>query len=343
MKATELPTKAQLGTALEVTRWYLATHYGTAAEPGMPTMFCDRERIGDLAIDREALKRGEADALFSLLVTTAMFQRLQDRIVMGILRGIDRDSARELTSQPRLLALADACACPHAQSTESLRLRCDLDKDTERGVGICQASPMTVCHLKRHTVTLRRYGHFGKMPTSIALALREQGAESLPALREHIFRSVDAPHARALVLEAALSRAWRVSQKIASMFLSAISNPDIALDGQAPWQDGIDWSHFVVIDTNVDLFLSAVGYRGTMTYDARRSFIAALARPIDLSTLRPGLQPYNPRIVQQALYLFMSTANRKPLARDCAHRGASACTVCPSRMRSICPVRPSAL
>lgn len=343
MKPTEFPTEAQISTALEVTRWYLTTHYGTEDEPGMPGMFCDQARIGELAIEREALKHGAADALFALLVTTAMFQRLQDRIVMGILRRIDQGSAHELTSMPRLLQLADTCPCPHAQSTESLRLHCDLAKDAALGIGSCEASPATPCHLKRHTVTLRRYGHFGKMPTSVALALREQGAESLPALRERIFRAVQAPHERALALEAALSRAWRVSQKIASMFLSAIANPDIALDGQAPWQDGIDWSHFVVIDTNVDLFLSAVGYRGAMTYDARRSFIAALARRIDLSTLRPGLQPYNPRIVQQALYLFMSSANRKPLARDCAQRGASACARCPSRVRSICPVRPSAL
>ena len=342
MTPAAVPTKQQVDTAREVTRWYLAIHYRTVDEPGMPAMFCDPRRIGAFAIERAAVKRGDAAALFSLLVTTAMFQRLQDRIVMGILRGIENDSAQEISSMARLLSLVDECECPHAQSTEALRLHCDLTKDLERGAGICEANPTVSCHLKRHTVVLRRYGHFGKMPTSIALALKEQGAASLPALRDNIMRSVHDPHDRALALEASLSRAWRVSQKIASMFLSAVCNPDIALDGVAPWQDGIDWSHFVVIDTNVDLFLAAVGYRGTMTYDARRAYIQALTRQIDLSALDKGLQPYNPRIVQQALYLFMSTANRKPLARDCAHRGAVACAACPSSVRQICPLRQSA-
>ena len=342
MTPAAVPTSKQVDTAREVTRWYLATHYRTIDEPGMPAMFCDPQRIGEFAIERAAVKRGEAAALFSLLITTAMFQRLQDRIVMGILRGIANDSAQEITSMARLLSLVDECACPHARSTEALRLRCDLTKDLERGAGVCEVNPTVPCHLKRHTIVLRRYGHFGKMPTSIALALKEEGTASLPELRDKIMRSVHDPHARALALEAALSRAWRVNQKIASMFLSAVCNPDIALDGVAPWQEGMDWTHFVVIDTNVDLFLAAIGYRGTMTYDARRAYIQALARHIDLSELGMGLQPYNPRIVQQALYLFMSTANRKPLARDCAHRGALACAACPSSVRQICPLRQSA-
>lgn len=342
MTAAEVPTKKQVDTAREVTRWYLATHYKTVDEPGMPAMFCDPRRVGAFAIERAAVKRGDAAALFSLLVTTAMFQRLQDRIVMGILRGIENDTAQEIASMARLLSLVDEGECPHARSTEALRLHCDLTKDLERGAGVCEANPTVPCHLKRHTVALRRYGHFGKMPTSIALALKEQGAASLPELRDRIVRSVQEPHDRAVALEAALSRAWRVSQKIASMFLSAVCNPDIALDGVAPWQDGIDWSHFVVIDTNVDLFLAAVGYRGTMTYDARRAYIQALARHMDLSDFGCALQPYNPRIVQQALYLFMSLSNRKSLARDCAHQGALACAACPSSVRQICPLRQSA-
>jgi len=306
-------------------------------------MFCDPARVGAFAVEKTAIKRGDAEALFSLFVTTAMFQRLQDRIVMGILRGIDFQSSQELSSMDSLLALSTQSACPHTQSTESLRTCCDLTKDPVSGLGCCSTNPSVDCHLKRHTVLLRRYGHFGKMPTSIALALREQSAASLPALHDDILRAVSDPHERALALEAALSRAWRVSQKIASMFLSAICNPDIAPDGVAPWQDGIDWPHFVVIDTNVDRFLSAIGYRGTMTYEARRAFIHALARGLDLSELSPDLQPYNPRIVQQALYLFMSVANRKPLARDCTHRGPLACAVCPAVVRQFCPLKRTSL
>ncbi len=343
VKAPAMPTKKQVAIAHKVTRWYLTTHYRTLDEPGMPAMFCDPQRVGSFAVNRDAVKRGDAGALFSLLITTAMFQRLQDRIVMGILRGIEPDSAREIASMARLLSLVDQCECSYMKSTEALRQCCDLTKDLEREVGTCDANPTMPCHLKRHTIVLRRYGHFGKMPTSIALALREQSAASLPELLSKILRSIRNPHDRALALEAALSRAWRVSQKIASMFLSAICNPDIALDGIAPWQEGIDWSHFVVIDTNVDRFLSAIGYRGARTYDARREYVQALARHIDLSALADSLQPYNPRIVQQALYLFMSVANRKPLARDCAHLGPPACASCPSAVRQICPLKQSAL
>ena len=57
-----------------------------------------------------------------------------------------------------------------------------------------------------------------------------------------------------MALERELSRAWRVNQKIASMFLSMVTNPDLSR-GVAPWTRGIDWTYYVVVDSNVDLFL----------------------------------------------------------------------------------------
>jgi hypothetical protein len=149
------------------------------------------------------------------------------------------------------------------------------------------------------------------------------------------------PLARARALEAALSSAWRVNQKIASMFLSAVTNPDLSR-GTAPWARGVDWTYFVVVDSNVDLFLTSIGYRGGSSYDARREFICALARRIDLRELDHRLHQYNPRVVQQALYLFMSSANRRATQDDCMHSGASACRACPASLARRCPVRRSA-
>lgn len=132
-----------------------------------------------------------------------------------------------------------------------------------------------------------------------------------------------------------------MNQKIASMFLSMITNPDLSR-GMAPWTRGIDWTHYVVVDSNVDLFLASIGYNGLGTYDARRDFIRELARGIDLTEFDGPLQSYNPRLVQQAMYLFMSTTNRRAAAADCMHMAPSACATCPRVLCRRCPAAPSA-
>lgn len=145
------------------------------------------------------------------------------------------------------------------------------------------------------------------------------------------------PLLRAQALERELSRAWRVNQKIASMFLSSVSNPDLSR-GLAPWARGVDWTYFVVIDSNVDLFLASIGYGGTGTYDARRDFVRAIASEIDLSELDSTLHAFNPRLVQQAMYLFMSAANRRAAEGDCLHLAPSSCSTCPRVLRTRCSV-----
>jgi hypothetical protein len=94
------------------------------------------------------------------------------------------------------------------------------------------------------------------------------------------------------------------------MFLALLTVPDLGLENP-PWQAGIDWRYFVVVDRNVDAFLEAIRYSGSGTYPARRAFIQALSAGVNLGALRPGLMEYNPRLVQQALYLFKSEPNRK--------------------------------
>jgi len=177
------------------------------------------------------------------------------------------------------------------------------------------------------------------MPTSVALSIKESGARDLSGLVVRVIGAHRTRLARAIALETALSAAWRVSQKIASMFLSAVTNPDLSPASTVPWAKSVDWTYFVVVDSNVDLFLASIGYAGRGTYDARRNFIRALAARIDLRQLDGHLRAFNPRIVQQAMYLFMSATNRRVILGDCSHVGASACRRCPSMLAKRCSLR----
>ena len=66
-----------------------------------------------------------------------------------------------------------------------------------------------------------------------------------------------------------LSGSWRISEKIAATYLSAVTYRDLSSD-LASWADGVDTNHFVVIDSNVDC-PKAIGYEGPTTYRARRA------------------------------------------------------------------------
>jgi hypothetical protein len=270
-----------------------------------------------------------------MLVATIMFQRRQDQQILRVLQGISKAQADEISRPRRLLRLVDESTCPHVKSNDALRNTCDLTK--EDGVGACSQRPHEACHLKRHTVTLKRYGHFGKVPSSAALVLRERGVDSLEALKQQVIEKHADPLERSLALEREVSAIWRVSEKVSAMYLSALSNPD--LNPGAPWADDLDWTYFVVIDSNVDLFLTSIGYSGGRSYADRRSFVQKLAQKIDLREFRPDVRSYNPRIVQQALYLFMSRANRRSIATDCS-QAAKACTSCPKDLIRRCTAKP---
>lgn len=332
--ASPKPTRRQYAVTRSVTAWYMRSYYGTAGDVGVADMFCRRDRVGHFAIDRAALVAGSPGALFRLLVTMAMFQRRSDLQIMRVLRGIAHRDAFELTDAAQLLRLADE-NCELARTLDALLDQCDLGKCPETKRGVCGQRPASTCHLKRHTELLKRYGHFGKMPTSASLMLRAQGVADLPSLRARIWEQTADPHARALALEGAISRAWRISEKIAAMYLSALTNRD--LSGElAPWADGVDTDHFIVIDSNVDLFLKAIDYRGPMTYRARRAFIQLLAARIHLDELHPGVRRYNPRLVQQALYMFMSESNRRSNIADCCHDAPASCDRCPPALAPHC-------
>ncbi|WP_437546931.1 hypothetical protein WME97_43840 [Sorangium sp. So ce367] len=300
-------------------------------------MFCDPSHLGTFAVQREALLAGDGAALFQLLIAIAMFQRRQDVQIAAILRSLGPDQAAELTDHRRLLALVDASPCDKIKSVESLIYSCDLTKNPDTKQGTCASRPDLACHLKRHTVWMKRYGHFGKVPTSAALVVYEAAARDLADLFRQARASARGRLARAKAAEAALCRSWRVSDKIAAMFLSLISNPDLT-PGISGWED-VDWRYYVVVDSNVDLFLAAIGYHGTKTYAARRAFIQALSAQINLQTMNRRLRRDNPRLVQQAMFLFMSAANRRALPHDCMHLRPASCAQCPKDVVALCPVR----
>jgi hypothetical protein len=333
----DAPTPRQVQVTEAVVRWYLTTHHGTPDDQGVTQTFADPERVGAFAIDPRAIAARDGVQLFRLLVAVAMFQRRQDNQITRILRGMTAADAAELSSLDALLSLTDGCPCEHARSLDGLLTRCDLTKTPRTKRGTCRANPRVSCHLKRHTVLLRRYGHFGKVPSSIALSVREAGATDVAAMLDAAARGAADPEGRARAMIDALSRAWRVSEKISSMFLSMVFNPDITPGATA--RRDLDWRHFIVIDSNTDAFLAALGYRGSGTYEARRRFLRALSLRIDLKRLRPTLRRDNPRIIQQAMYLFMSVTNRRSISGDCMHLGVSACVACPVPVSRLCPVR----
>ncbi len=330
------PSKRQTSITTQAVRWYVENHHGTPTDQGVTRTFCDPARVGAFAVTLEGVARRDSAELFRLIVAVAMFQRRQDAQIIRILGGMTEADSAEVSSMQRLLALASRSECEHTKTLDGLLSSCDLTKTPKTKRGSCRANTSVQCHLKRHTVLLRRYGHFGKVPTSIALAVRESGEVDISAMLDAAAAREATPNARARAMIAALSRAWRVSEKISSMFLAMVWNPD--LTPGVTERDDVDWRHFIVIDSNTDLFLSSIGYDGLGTYEARRAFIRAISKEVDLSALHPALRRDNPRIIQQAMYLFMSESNRRGIPTDCMRRRSEACPRCPSVLRSRCPV-----
>ena len=295
-------------------------------------MYADPRRVGAFAVDLAALRAGRPDALYRALFATVLFQAMRDVQVQGILRSVSAARADELADPSALFALTASSPCSCLGNLASLR-GCTLTKDRSTRAGICSTRPEAACVLKEHTEILGRFGHFGKVPIGLAYAIREAGAEDLGHLYAIATRDRDRREASGWMLRA-LSRAWRVNRKLASMFLSLVANPDV-LEG-APWSSGLDWTQFVVLDTNTDRFLRKIGYLGPWTYSARQRFIANLSERVHLDGHDASLRRFNPRIVQQAMFLFMSRSNRRDALADCSRSAPSGCRSCPAVTRKIC-------
>lgn len=330
------PDPAAVEAVTAITRWYLDLYHDTPHDPGTPRMLGDPARVGAFALDLDALAAGDPPTLFKLLIATTLFQRRQDQQIMRVMRGLSAAQVDDLTDLDALVERARRSPCDYMRTTSRVIGHCDLRKESGRGT--CDKRPEVDCPLKEHTVWLKRYGHFGKVPTVAALVVREAGAANLADLRQQVYDGMSDPNERARALSAVLQRSWRISDKISAMFLSAVTNPDLC-PGLAPWSEGVDWSWYVVIDSNVDLALTALGYPGPWTYRARRQWLFDVARRVNVSALKKGVSSCNPRLIQQALYVFMSITNRRASDVDCSHRGAAACEGCPSTLSALCPSR----
>ncbi|KAF5052607.1 hypothetical protein DSECCO2_407100 [anaerobic digester metagenome] len=335
LKGKKSPTRDQINVVRAVTVWYLDTYFRTLDDIGVLEMFCSSERVGHFAVDRSRLASGDGDALFKLLVTMTMFQRRSDLQIMRVLRGISADDVNEMTNSETLLRLVDTTDCPYISDFQNLKNHCDLNKDPLTKFGFCKARHETPCHLKRHTQILKRYGHFGKVPTSAALTLRSLESNSLSEFKRNVFAKIADPLQRAIALEQGLSRIWRVGEKIVAMFLSAVTNSSLS-GSLSPWSEGVDSNYFLVIDSNVTLFLKSIGYSGSMTYAARRQFVYDLASRVNYGKYKQDFEHYNLTIVQQALFMFMSESNRRNSQRDCSHAAPTSCNKCSDLVSRYC-------
>ena len=175
------PTNTQGAVTREVVAWYLRHHHGAVDNPGFPGMYCEPGQVGHLAVSRLGLAAGSPQDLYGALLVTVMFQTMRDEFVRRRLRTFSPEEAAELVDRSALISSAAQLACKCASSTDLLREECDLRLDGD-GSATCMRAPGLLCQMKRHTRLLRRYGHFGKVPTSLALMVRESGALDLPDL-----------------------------------------------------------------------------------------------------------------------------------------------------------------
>lgn len=125
------------------------------------------------------------------------------------------------------------------------------------------------CPVKDASGALKRYGDFGKVPFSLALLPAAYGLGTLADFHARALEAAATPRARAIWLEAALCGVWRVDKKIADLFLSAVSNPDLT-PGITPWRRGVDWRYFVVIDRHVVRALVDLGAPVHASYETYR-------------------------------------------------------------------------
>lgn len=124
-----IPTRAQQRTAAEITAWYLRICFETPDDPSMRAMFSAPERVGHVALNAAALRRGDGHALQCLLVACVLFQRQRDVQVLRILRGLSDPEVAELTDLQALLLAAKMNPCPHSHTLAALHAACDLAKD----------------------------------------------------------------------------------------------------------------------------------------------------------------------------------------------------------------------
>ncbi len=310
-----------------IVAWYVRSAFGKWEGPGIVPFFADAARVGPFAVDSRALAARDPEALFKLLVTLSAYQSRRDVDIMRIQRKTGSRPARAMTSPRRLRVLVEQSRCLHLRAASEFDEHCDVRRDFARGGATCDSRPRTACHVKEATAAIGRMGDLGKTPTSAWLHL---GSGDLHRWFVDACRAQHDPQKRATSLVERAATIHRIGTKLASMFVTALSVPELGIG--APWWPEIDGSRIVVIDANVgNAIRSWRRGRGPATYGAMSRWMITAAEHIDLSRHHRSLPPRSPRFVQQAIYVFRSRSNRAAVSDPCATR---ACPECPSR---VCP------
>lgn len=324
-----MATRRQILSELEgIVAWYLATVFGRWEGPGIRPFYADRARVGRYAVSLDALAARDPDALFQLLITLAAYQSRRDVDIMRIQRTMPARQALAMISARRLRVLVERAPCRHLRDADTFDRACDVHRDFARERATCATRPRTACHVKDATMAIGRMGDLGKIPTSAWLHL---GPRGLTRWFDEICLSESDPHARAIQMIQRIAAIYHIGVKLASMFVSALTVPELAI-GVAAWAPELAGARVIVVDANV---LHAIRrWRrddGPVTYAANAQWFAAIASQLDLTKLRADLPRTSPRFVQQAVYLFRSRFNRTDYNDTCA---TTPCNACPS---SICP------
>lgn len=293
----------------------------------MAPFYCDQERVGHFAVDHQELAEGHPNALFRLLVLLAMYQGRRDTLLMAHQRRMSRQSVALLTSRRALSRGVARSRCHWLRPGADFEHGCSVAKV---GAGVdCRERPGSACHVKETSVVLGRMGDMGKLPTS-AWRLLGDGS-GFTRLLDQVLASAAEPGQRAQLAAERLSAVWRVGRKLATLYVSILSTPQLA-PGLSPWHPLLDGHALVVIDTNVQRLVDALRGAGTSrTYTAREAWIRSIAADIDLTQFSSAVPKYSPRLVQQAMYWFGSRSNRVAYADPCAVQGCGDCDsrVCP--------------
>lgn len=299
-----------------IVAWYLKNVYGRFEGPGTVPYYCDSARVGHMAVDADALSRGDAGALFHLLVVLSMYQSRRDVDVMRRQREMPRREAQLLVSADALGRSAASVRCELLGDPARFDSECSVRRVFPSGHATCTLHPRTPCHVKRATMAIGRMGDLGKYPTSAWLHVGRDGG--LPAAYEEACRAHAAPEARAAALVARLSGIYHIGRKLATMFVSAVSTPELA-PGLAPWAPHVSGSSLVIVDANVSRVVDSLAPTGSVrTYAARETWVRVIASVVRLDRLDNRLPRFSPRFVQQALYSFRSRANRAARGDQCA-------------------------
>lgn len=324
--ALQRDTNAEVARIVE---WYFDKVFGAHEGPGVLPYYCDPARVGAFALSRTELATGNDNALFRLFVALSMFQGLRDVVIMKRQRMFTPEAVALIASLEHLRQAVVQNTCPVLGSVDLFDKGCDVEKNGEKVD--CRKRRGAYCHIKDATTAFKRMGDMGKLPTSAWLHLWKSGG--IGSVVHHVLRTEYVPTKRASLLVEKFARIHRVGRKLATMYVSALSVPPLAL-GLTPWFPEVDGNELVVVDTNVARAVDALRPANAVkTYDAREQWVRKHAVKIDLRRFHPNVPNYSPRLVQQALYSFCSKSNRVARGDPCA-QVASECASCPS---ALCP------